>query len=172
MLLLLTPKFVGLIAVSGCFLIHDALMLIYSPLLCALIHESETSRAGQSSGFAAMAVWLIKCKKKERNKMQSAHYIAAAHLRVFLIKAPPGIKLKGHTNMFGDLRNRQETCSNAQSVCVRPRQENTKYSFASLLAIGCLVFFFTLARHLFDGSTANQGRLDDYQGGTVRICVL
>jgi hypothetical protein len=84
MLLLLTPKFVGLIAVSGSFLIHDALMLIYSPLLCALIHQSETSRAGQSSGFAAVAVWLIKCKKKERNKMQSAHYIAAAaHLRVF-----------------------------------------------------------------------------------------
>lgn len=113
-------------------------------------------------------------EKRTKQNAKGALYSSSTPSSL-LIKAPQVLKLKGHANMFGDLRNRQETCSNAQSVCVRPRQENTKYSFASLLAIGCLVFFlffFTLARHLFDGSTANQGRLDDYQGGTVRICVL
>lgn len=80
-------------------------------------------------------------EKRTKQNAKGALYSSSTPSSL-LIKAPQVLKLKGHANMFGDLRNRQETCSNAQSVCVRPRQENTKYSFASLLAIGCLVFFF------------------------------
>ena len=84
----------------------------------------------------------------------------------------PPAKFKGHhVYMFDGLHNRQETCfGNAQSVCVPPPNVKTrKHKILHVLACHWLPSFFTLTRHLFDGSTANQGRLDNYQGGTVRI---
>lgn len=85
----------------------------------AFIHELETSRAGQSSGFGCLVA--DHQRRIEQNKMRTQ--LRAAPSSFWL----PPAKFKGHhTCMFDGLHNRQETCfGNAQSVYA-PQRKNKK----------------------------------------------
>lgn len=130
----------------------------------AFIHELETSRAGQSSGFGCLVA--DHQRRIEQNKMRTQLRAPSSFWRSLQLSLRAII----HACLTGCTIDRKPVLE-MHNQFMPPNVKTRKHKILHVLACHWLPSFFTLTRHLFDGSTANQGRLDNYQGGTVRIWV-